>query len=361
MNRREEILCSLLRFELWGEPFTQEASPQELADVLRIAKQQTVFGLVFNAVVTNQLKLDKQVLFKALAIQKRIKQQNERINAEMADFFRQLDSHQLEYVVMKGQTIGTLYPHPEMRMSGDVDFLIKDNYDDVRNQLASWFDISLPSLSIYEKEASFKRNEVLFEIHTYLITFGSTKNSNYWDNIISKSWNEKAYIDIQGTKIRVLPLTIDIIYVFLHLFFHFIREGVGLRQFCDWAVLQNYYYQEMDREQMEEILVKLDILKAYQAFGSIAVHELGLPADKFPFELTAKDEQRGRKIFKDVIKGGNFGKLNHKEKHAGLKFKLETALVAIRNSIKYYPLAPRDFRNYLIRLIKGNLFLIFKK
>ena len=361
MSKSEEVLFRLLQCELWDDKFDLDVTPQEIGEVLKLAKAQTVFGLVFNALVTNQVKLDKNVLFKAIAIQNKIRQQNELINQEMVDFFKQMDAHQMDYLVMKGQTLAVLYPHPEMRMSGDVDFLIKDDYDVARNKFESWWGIILPEKTKYEKDIPFHRNDVLYEIHTYLITFGSSQNSKYWDQLIADCWAQRYYVDILDSKIRILPPTLYSVYVFLHLFFHFIREGVGLRQFCDWAVFLNHYAQEIDTYLLQDILVKLDMLPAYRAFGCIAVSLLGLPAERFPFELTEKDGKWVHKIMQDVLKGGNFGKQNHQAKGVGLKFKLETALVSIRNVFAYYPLAPRDLRNYLIRLVKGNIVLYLKK
>jgi hypothetical protein len=218
----------------------------------------------------------------------------------------------------------------------------------------------LPDKSRYDKETAFRRNGVIYELHTYLITFGSSRNARYWDNIIEQSWNERYYVDIQGSKVRILPPTIYAVYVFLHLFFHFLREGVGLRQFCDWAVMLHHYSDEIDVELIGNILADLEMLKAYKAFGSVAVNILGLPQDEFPFSLNQKDRKWGEKIVGDVLKGGNFGKKNHNAKHVGLKFKLETASVALRNIFTYYPLAPRDIRNYLSRLIVGNIALFFE-
>ena len=91
MRKSEDILFNLLRCELWGDKFDLDVTPQEIGEVLKVAKAQTVFGLVFNALVANQVKYDKKVLFKAIAIQNKIRQQNELINQEMVDFFKQME------------------------------------------------------------------------------------------------------------------------------------------------------------------------------------------------------------------------------------------------------------------------------
>ena len=205
MSKSEEVLFRLLQCELWDDKFDLDVTPQEIGEVLKLAKAQTVFGLVFNALVTNQVKLDKKVLFKAIAIQNKIRQQNELINQEMVDFFKHMDAHQMDYLVMKGQTLAVLYPHPEMRMSWDVDFLIKDDYIVARNKFESWWGIILPEKTRYEKEIPFYRNDVLYEVHTYLITFGSSQNSKYWKRLITDCWAQRYYVDILDSKIRILP------------------------------------------------------------------------------------------------------------------------------------------------------------
>jgi hypothetical protein len=63
-----------------------------------------------------------------------------------------------------------------------------------------------------------------------------------WDSLIEKEWQEKYFVEIDGVKVRTLSPTLNAAYVFIHLFFHFIREGVSLRPFCDWAIVLHYYY-----------------------------------------------------------------------------------------------------------------------
>ena len=360
MNKHHTILFELLQSELWGGEVNVDANQQELDEVVQIAKEQTVFGLAFNALTRADIPMERKWMLQQIARLNKIRTKNDIVNREMLGFLAQMDANKIDYVVMTGQTMAVLYPHPDVRTSGDVDFLVKEDYVEIRRKFESCFRVHLPAKSRYNKEVAFRLNSVIYELHTYLITFGSTRNTRYWDNLIERSWDEKYYVEIQGSKVRILPPTIYAVYVFLHLFFHFLREGVGLRQFCDWAVMLHHYSDEIDAESVGQVLSELDMLKAYKAFGSVVVHTLGLSPDKFPYGLDQKDRKWGEKIVGDVLKGGNFGKKNHNVKHVGLKFKLETASVALRNIVTYYPLAPRDIRNYLSRLIVGNIALFFE-
>lgn len=360
MKKNHIILLELLRNELWGEKVNVDANQQELEEVMRDAKEQTVFGLAFNALTVVGIPMERKWMLQQIARFNKIRTKNDIVNREMLGFLALMDANKIDYMVMKGQTMAVLYPHPDVRTSGDVDFLVKEDYQEIQQKFNSCFGIVLPDKSRYDKDTAFRRNGVVYELHTYLITFGSSRNAKYWNKLIERSWNERCYVDVQGLKVRILPPTIYAVYVFLHLFFHFLREGVGLRQFCDWAVMLHHYSNEIDVATVGQILSELDMLKAYKAFGSVVVHTLGLPPDKFPYCLDQKDRKWGEKIVDDVMKGGNFGKNNHTVKHVGLKFKLETASVAFRNIFTYYPLAPRDIRNYFSRLIVGNIALYFE-
>ena len=158
-------------------------------------------------------------------------------------------------------------------------------------------------------------------------------------------------------KVRTLSPTINAVYLFLHLYFHLIREGVSLRQFCDWAIMLHHYRNEIDRDALIEILLQLDMIKGYKAFGTILVDELGLPEEDFPLSLADEDRGMKGKILEDIFKGGNFGKHNHKAKSA-IGFKFETFCMAVNNSIRYYSLAPSEMRMMIPKMMKINIKLL---
>ena len=171
---------------------------------------------------------------------------------------------------------------------------------------------------------------------------------------MENEWRETHYVEIEGVKVRTLSPTLNVAYVFIHLFFHFIREGVSLRQLCDWAMVLHYYNEEVDKEMLKEMLLDLDVYDAYCAFGTILVDYLGLPANDFPLPLDEKNRKWQKKLLKDIFAGGNFGKLHHRADNSW-KFKLETMQLAFRNTFKYYRLCPSEVGGMIPRLIKGNM------
>lgn len=352
-----EKLFSLLRFSLWDETIKVEVSKDEFAQVLALAQKQTVYGLAFDALSQLNSNYDKQQVFEALAVSQTIQQQNARVNKELKELVLMFSHDGLDCIVVKGQTFGQLYTKPDLRMSGDIDFLIYQEYHVVKNIIENQFSIKLPSKMV-EREIEFKHGGVPYELHNSIRDWAKKKHQTVWDDLMEEEWQEKHYVEIDGVKVRTLSPTLNAAFVFIHLFFHFIREGVSLRQLCDWAIVLHHYKNEIDRNKLADILCHLDITRGYKAFGCILVDEIGLPEGDFPIEIKEDDRQWKEKILHDIFKGGNFGKHNHKAKSA-IGFKLETLGMAIRNSFRYYRLCPSEVGGMINRLLKGNLKIIF--
>ncbi len=346
-----ELLFKLLRNALWGtiETIPRSLSGKELEQLLAIAEEQTVSGLVIGSLIRNDVRMPQKWVFEIVGKDAQNKQANQKLNNGL----KQLVNLPLkDYVVVKGQTIAAIYPDVSLRMPGDIDFLVYD-YDEAKGVIEREWGIELPK-KLIDREYAFEHCNATYEIHDNLITFGSREHQQYWGELMKRPY---VYMNVEGVQVPTLEPTFNAIYVFIHLFFHFLREGVSLRQLCDWAMVLNHYREGIIREDLLEQLEKLDLIKAYRAFGTVIVDELGLPSDEFPFALNCEDRKWKEKILKDIFKGGNFGKLNH-QAQSSWRFKLETMMVALRNSFKYYRLCPSEVGWLIPRLGKLNLKLL---
>lgn len=348
-----EKFFKVLQCALWRKEFDECLSSNEFLGLMATAEQQTVMALVFDVLSGLNIGADRNVVLKYAGMSSMIQHRNQTFNFELKDFVRCCNQSAIDTIVVKGQTISSLYPKPLLRISGDIDFLIRDDYQSCKSHIEDALKVTLPSKMV-EKEVSFIRSNVLYELHNSLIAFGSKRNVVYWEKMMAEEWMTPFYTDVEGSPVRTLSPTVNAVYLFVHLFFHLIREGVGLRQFCDWAVFLHAYRDNIDNEKLKEILEHLGIAKAYRAFGYILVNDLGLPSSSFPLDITKEDKKWRKTILQDIFKGGNFGKQNHKAQ-SSLLFKMETVKMAVRNSFRYYPLAPREVGMLVPRLIKMNL------
>lgn len=351
MNNTYRLLFTLLSNALWCKEkgLPKELSEEEVSQLITVADEQTVSGLIAYVIIWNDIKTPEDWYFEAIGIEAQVHQANHKLNGELKQF---VNLPLKDYVVVKGQTIAAIYPEPLARMPGDIDFLVH-NYPEAKELLDREWSVELPS-KLLDREYAFEHGVATYEIHDQLIVLGCRKHQQYWDKLLKRPC---AYMNIDGVQIPTLAPTINAVYVFVHLFFHFLREGVSLRQFCDWAMVLHHYKEDIDRNELKLALDQLGLVKAYKALGSILVDDLGLPKEDFPFELDREDRIWHGKILKDIFKGGNFGKLNHLANSSWM-FKLETFGVALRNTYRYYWLCPSEVGSMIPRLIKVNVRLL---
>ena len=356
-SRLRNFLFALLREALWH---SQETLPSDLSErqarrLMRVAEEQTISGLIIDALFRNDVRIGQENLFEAVGMYEQIKAENQRVNKELLSFAQMMSESGLEYVVVKGQTVAALYPDPLLRMPGDIDFLIYD-YPAAQSIFQSEWGVSLPD-SFIEKEVAFEHNSVTYELHTQLITFRWRSHQQYWESMMQQPHQSVVVVD--GKEVKSLSPNIYAVYVFAHLFFHFIREGIGLRQMCDWAIILDRYKDDIDTSQLSSDLDGLGMKRAYRAFGGVLINFLGLKS--FPLAQSGKDLKASEQILKDILRYGNFGKPSRKVQESGWKFKMETMGRTVRNCCKYFWLAPKEVGMIIPRLVLLNVKLVFSK
>ena len=152
--------------------------------------------------------------------------------------------------------------------------------------------------------------------------------------------DKKTYVAVAGTEIPTLSPTLHTLYVFLHLYHHLLELGIGLRQFCDWAVMLHDCKENIDQEQLRQHLGMLGMLKAYRACGCILTEYLGLPEEELGCRLSRSDKWYGRMILDVVLYRGNMGHYNKLSGFSGWRHNIEATGIKVVHFLKFMPLAP---------------------
>lgn len=344
----EEKLFEILRGELWGTKLSfSELSHEEYTELIEMANKQTVTGLVGDCLIKNSVKLEREDALGLYAKMKAIEKANARVNENLVSFVNFMERKGVDYIIVKGQVVGSLYPNPNARMSGDVDlYFVGDNYTKIKLLVEQRLGKQLSKLSD-GKHVEFEVNGVIFELHNKLSQLATQKHQEYWDQMIDNAILEKTdTVNILGKEIHTLSATYNALYIFVHLFFHMTASGLGLRQICDWAmVLHNPNLNDnhnVDTNRLEDILKELGYLKAYKAMGAFLVEYIGLPEEQFPFALDEKDRKWVETIKKNILKSGNFGRSRRKVKSIGLLHSIESGWLILTQMLTFYRLAPKE-------------------
>ena len=246
--------------------------------------------------------------------------------------------------------------YPEARRSGDVDFYVcRKDLENARTILQRKVSFSD---DFSEQHWDFVGDGIMYEMHFRTAVFSLKQNQEYWDDLVENMMFEGDgyYVDIHGEPIPTFEPTINAAYLFIHIYHHFLKEGIGLRQFCDWMMFLRKHKEEIDYVRLNNILEHLEYVKAYKAFGTILVKYLGLKPEEFPYQLLSADYEWTDKILKVIANGGNFGKYGRSMKHPGILHSIETGFYSFSHICRFYKLSPKEnirlFPKLLIRSAK---------
>lgn len=306
------ILLELIRGGLWGtEVSLSNCEDIDYSSVMQLAEEQSVVGLVTAGLErVEDVKIPQQWSLQFIGSTLQLEQRNKSMNAFVALLISKMRAAGIYTLLVKGQAIAQCYEKPLWRACGDVDlFLSEENYAKAKEML-------VPLASSVEKE--YEREKHLgmtidgwvVELHGRLYGGLSSRIERELDDVLQdtfycgnvRSWNNN------GVQVFQLGVENDVFYVFTHILQHFYKEGVGLRQICDWCRLLWKYRTELDLRLLESRIQKAGLITAWRAFGAFAVEYLGMSKEAMPFYSSEeKWKQKAAKICAYILEVGNMG------------------------------------------------------
>ena len=354
-NVELKLFLSLLREALWRNSgnIPSELTEEESKRLFPLAEKQAVLGLIIDSLMRHNVKIPQMKVFEAIGTLEQIKNANRHVNEGVVDLHQLMEKYGVNYAVIKGQAVATCYPEPLLRQSGDIDYYSNSGFYECSMQAVKEMWKITPEIHGSEKHADYDFKGNRYEAHFLLTDLHNKSRNDYLLSVIDS--DQISTVTINGEKVRTFSPTLHSFYIFLHIYFHLIELGVGLRQFCDWAMILHSSKDEIDHEAIKRHLKALGMEKAYKACGAILVRDLRLPSDEFTYELTDKDMRFTDRILNVVFYRGNMGHYNKKGGFHGWRHKLESSVIKLSHFVKFYPLAPSFMRDWGWSVIKSRL------
>lgn len=312
MSTYESVFYAILKSSLWGTSVEVPHGFNEWGKVFTLAKSQAVLGLVANYVLS-----DGEIA-QALTedVQKRLKSfmmanvmTHSGLNNTLIRVVSLLDEAGVGSVLLKGQGLARNYPIPELRQCGDIDLYVGDENAERVHELLKPIATEIDELSEIRVSKHFHVHvgAVMIEVHRFAdIHSSSSFNKIYQDYASVGLTHHLVSLDFGGVAVNTPADNFNAFYIFNHLWHHFISEGVGLRQFCDWMMFLHSRHGRLDLAYLKDVLERMDLMKPWQVLGCILVDTLGMPSEEFPF-YDARYSSKGQKALARVLKEGNFG------------------------------------------------------
>lgn len=314
--RVRELFFHILRSSLWGEELDLErVSGQELKGVMKVAKSQAVLGLIANEVMGSVelcalLSEEDKVQLKHFVVNNLSASQM--LNKILVRLVLELRKYGIDPVLLKGQGIAKYYPIPELRQCGDIDIYVgQENFAktcEVIGTMSTPEDHQgdIPSLKHYHTRIG----HAFIEIHRYTDVYWPRQYDRVYQKISDAGMHSDLVpLDFGGVPVMSPSVDFNIFFIFNHFWHHFIADGVGLRQLCDWVRLLHVNHGHINLDYLSDVLCKMNLMEEWQVFGYIAVNTLGLPSDEMPF-YDSKSKRKAEKVLDLIMLEGNFGKEN---------------------------------------------------
>lgn len=324
----------------------------------QLAEEQSVIGLVAEGIESlSERPVPKTEALWFACHAMHIEKANLAMNRFIADLFDKLADRGIEALLVKGQGIAQCYNRPLWRSCGDVDlFLDADNY----NRAIPY----LSSLATKVEEEDSERLHLAMNIRGWVVEIHGTMRPGLWNSIdktigclqsIVFSLNRYRVWDNGGSRIPIPDFDEDVLFVFSHILQHFFKEGVGLRQICDWCRLLWTCRDNIDKVQLYSRLQMMGIVTEWKAFAYLAVNTLGMPKEAVPYyEEKRKWARKSEKILHFILETGNFGHnrdYSYYKKYPFVVFKTISFLRHIKDTMRYALIFPVDS----IRVLYGRV------
>lgn len=280
--------------------------PAEKVDwpaIFTLANQQKLLPILFEAARATPAAGENAALF-AVTKQQVIRQVlNQTVrSAEFADLYHKLRAAGLHPIVVKGQLCSRLYPLKDHRISADDDLLIPDGeFMACHEQLLTnglTTDTPTDELATADEVSYTKDGSPLYiELHRHL--FDSAEDAH---DELNHFFTDINPVEMDG--FLAMPPHEHLLYLILHAYKHFVRSGIGARQFCDIGLWAREYHAEIDWRRLHDQCVSVHAATFAAAAFRIARDYLGIDFD-LPMPRDASIDVEP--LLHDTLCGGVYG------------------------------------------------------
>lgn len=292
--------------------FSTDLTAEDLAFLYEEAKKQALLGFLFTgierAIVSSKSDWElKKVIFQWFAYCQALRTQNFVQGQRVEELTKLFNSSNIRNTLLKGQGYALLYPYPERRQCGDIDFWIEADRDKaIQFCKNKWgvHHINYKHLSLTNHPDSD------VEIHFIPSWF-----YNPFIDCKFKKWYRKSLDDqFQLPMTTIFPTpTIDfnLVYCCVHIYRHIFDEGIGLRQLTDYYYILHASSAEQ-RKQAYGILCSFKMKRFVGAVMYVLKYFFEIDDDML---LCKTNKIQGEKLLHGILRGGNFGHHNPQNKH----------------------------------------------
>lgn len=298
ISNNEQLFLSLLACELFKCEIP-DTFPSDWSNIYAIAQRHAVTPLIYPAIKCIPFVPAEIVNhFRSAAIYSY--DLSDRILKGHQEVIGLMDSMQITCSVLKGVSVARLYPHPKLRVPGDIDLLV--NPQDIQGVCNAMVGAGYEFSHSTDKHYCYHKDGISIEIHHMASEFPDNKKGNYAREYMRMALNHTQRIKLNGIAVPMLLSAYQLVSLLAHMEHHLTGTGIGLRQFCDWAITVNAYRDEIGEEALA-ILDRCGLLEFAKVSTRLCEKYLGLPHLSWTANVS---EEAADALMHDLLESGNF-------------------------------------------------------
>lgn len=332
----EQLFFDLIRVAFGAQVgLSRVPTEGEWEGLYRMAEKQSLIGICFEGVkrcteavcpdedmateeIFARLRLPEQLYYDWMSMALQIEKRNMVVNGQCVDLQRRLAEDGFRSCILKGQGVAMYYPDElrNLRHSGDIDVWVDGSKDDILR----YVDAVCPGGAAGNLHVAFD----VFENTGVEVHFTPSVLSGRRRNRMLQSWfgqQKEAQFRNEVNGIVTPDVAFNVVCLLLHIFRHYMYEGIGLRQLADYYfVLKAANGTSCDGSVRKEIdnavrfVDDLGLEKFASALMWVFGYVFSLPKEQM---LWRPDERCGRRLLTIMMEGGNFGRFTEKYKVTG--------------------------------------------
>lgn len=303
MTATQQAVCALIRAALFEG---SKALPEQtdLKEVFREMAEQCVLALPGD--ILKELDMPQALRQLWTDTIKRQAFSCYHLISEQSALVMLLDEAGIPFVVLKGTAAAMLYPRPEYRAMGDIDFLVpaKDFERTQKLLLENGFS-PVGEITEQTRDCPYQRNGILFELHRHFAANLEDAQSRELEKSIQDGLARAQRQTILGSSFPMLPPLENGLVLLEHISQH-LEAGLGLRQIIDWLMYVRSTLHDAQWPEFGAAAERVGLRHLALVVTRMGQLYFGLPEEGITWCCDA-DEGLCRELLAHLFDSGDFG------------------------------------------------------
>lgn len=313
------LFCELIQTAISNrDALSNVPTAKEWLAIYEESEKQAIVGVMLFGLerLPSEQRPPQELLLQWIGIGQMTELQNEQINSKCVKIQEELNDAGLRSAILKGQGVAYYYPKElsKLRQPGDIDVWVEGGREVV-------LDYAMKRCPTREFDAK----------HIHYHVFQDTEVELHWVPVFSYIPSKNRILEIffgeehnrqmansvclsEDDIITTPDADFNVVYLLLHIYGHFLYEGIGLRQMMD------YYFVLLQVKRKSAVMDMVRLLKMEYFVASVMYVMQSVFGIDDRYLLCKANRKGGEVMLQEIMNGGNFGSFSSENQFSDESF-----------------------------------------